>query len=272
MTKKCRVLSIFAILFLVLSVAFLFLVKSLYTRDVFDDFEFEPDYYWADKKADTEKWDFRKTFAGYDYFLYIPPEYKNDRHNEKAKLPLYVLFHGSENKGISLGRYGRMFTDKKIQDIRHGAVLVLLSRGGYYSDCHDTSMLIQNVLLQNECIDKTNVIAFGHSQGAYYVLKLACYEPRLFRAVISGSGYYQITVPELLKVLPIQFYFGISKNDKGIYEQGWKTGKLLARYCRNSVYAEYESRGHFWVEPDDVAPGSGIKFLDWLDQVVNSQR
>lgn len=248
-----------------------FIAKAIYTRKTLGELTFEPDYYWAEEKADTDKWDFRKTYAGYDYFLYIPPEYKNDRHNESLKVPLFVLFHGSENKGISLGRYGRMFTDKKIQSIRPCAVLVLLARCGYYSDCHDTSMLIQNVIIQNECIDKKNIVAFGHSQGAYYAVKLACYEPRLFKAVISGSGYYQITHRELLKVLPIQFWFGLSKNDKGIYEQGCTTGPLLEKFCKNSVYAEYEKRGHFWVELDDVAPGSGRVFLEWLDKVLKEE-
>ena len=93
----------------------------------------------------------------------------------------------------------------------------------------------------------------------------------LFKAVISGSGYYQITHRELLKVLPIQFWFGLSKNDKGIYEQGCTTGPLLEKFCKNSVYAEYENRGHFWVELDDVAPGSGRVFLEWLDKVLKEE-
>lgn len=271
MKRRTRIIFIIAGIVVFLSAALALAVKALYTRRTLGELTFEPDYYWAEEKCETDKWDFRKTYAGYDYFLYIPPEFKDDRHNESAGLPMVVIFHGSESKGISLGRYGRMFTDKKIQDIRHCAVLVLLARCGYYSDCHDTSMLIQNVMIQNECIDRKNVIAFGHSQGAYYAVKLACYEPRLFKAVISGSGYYQITYRELLKVLPIQFWFGISRNDKGIYEQGCTTGPLLQKYCRNSVYAEYEKRGHFWVEPKDVAPGSGEVFLEWLDKVLNEK-
>lgn len=271
MTKKAKSLAVLAGALLVLLASAAFIIKSLYTRKTLGDLVFEPDYYWAEEKADTEKWDFRKTYAGYDYFLYIPPEFKNDRHNENLKVPLFVLFHGSESKGVSLGRYGRMFTDKKIQSIRPCAVLVLLARCGYYSDCHDTSMLIQNVMIQNECIDKKNIIAFGHSQGAYYAVKMACYQPELFKAVISGSGYYQVTFKELLKILPIQFWFGLSKNDKGIYEQGCTTGPLLAKFCRNSVYAEYENRGHFWVELNDVAPGTGEVFLEWLDKVLNEK-
>ncbi|MCQ2249092.1 MAG: prolyl oligopeptidase family serine peptidase [Treponema sp.] len=244
--------------------------KILYTRRTLGELTFEPDYYWADEKCSLDKWDFVKTYAGYDYFLYIPPEFKNDRHNESIKLPMYVLFHGSESKGISLGRYGRMFTDSKIQSLRPCAVLVILARCGYFSDCHDTSMLIQNILLQNECIDKKNIIAFGHSQGAYYAVKLAVFQPELFKAVISGSGYYQLTPWELLKVLPIQFWWGNARNDKGIYEQAWKSGRRVARYCRNSVYAEYEKRGHFWVEANDVDPESGTVFLDWLRQVLEN--
>lgn len=270
MNKKNLSRSILIIVSIVVVASLAVTIKGLYTRRTLDKLEFEPDYYWSDKSVDTGKWDFHKTYAGYDYFLYIPPEYKNDRHNENAKLPMYVLFHGSESKGISLGRYGRMFTDSKIQNLKSSAVLVLLARCGYYSDCHDTSMLIQNVLIQNECIDKKSIIAFGHSQGAYYAVKLACYDPRLFKAVISGSGYYQISRKELLSVLPVQFWWGNAKNDKGIYEQAWKSGRLVSKYCRNSVYAEYESRGHFWVEPNDEDPETGLKFLDWLKKVLES--
>lgn len=270
MSKRAKVLTFFAGTLLVLLVAAAFILKSLYTRRTLGELVFEPDYYWAEEKSDTDKWDFRKTYAGYDYFLYIPPEFKNDRHNESLKVPLVVLFHGSESKGISLGRYGRMWTDKKVQSVRSCAVLVLLARCGYYSDCHDTSMLIQNVIIQNECIDKKNIIAFGHSQGAYYAVKMACYQPELFKAVISGSGYYQVSTKELLKILPMQFWWGNARNDKGIYEQGWESGRRVAKYCRNSVYAEYESRGHFWVEPNDVSP-TGEVFLEWLDKVLNEK-
>ena len=269
MSRKEKISVVLISASVVLLVSAASVLKSLYGRKTLGELVFEPDYYWADKTADTDKWKFVKTFAGYDYFLYVPPEFKNDIHNEQAKLPLFVLFHGSENKGISLGRYGRMFTDRKVQDLRHSAVLVLLARCGYYSDCHDTSMLIQNLLIQNECIDRENIIAFGHSQGAYYAVKLACYEPRLFKAVISGSGYYQVSTKEMLKILPIQFWWGNAKNDKGIYEQAWESGRRVAKYCRNSVYAEYESRGHFWVELDDVDPGTGTVFLEWLDKVLN---
>ena len=42
----------------------------------------------------------------------------------------------------------------------------------------------------------------------------------MFKAVISGSGYYQPSAREVSRVLPVCFYWKISKYDKGIYEQG----------------------------------------------------
>ena len=193
MKTRNKIILITAGVLVFLAGVFALTVKHLYTRKTLGDLVFEPDYYWPEEKSDAGKWKFRKTYAGYDYFLYLPPQYKDDQHNAEAKLPLFVLFHGSYDKGIALGRYGRMFAGQEVQSIRPCAVLVLLARVGYYSDCHDTSMLIQNVLMQNECIDKTSIIAYGHSQGAYYAVKMACYQRELFKAVISGSGYYTVT-------------------------------------------------------------------------------
>ncbi|MBQ0039479.1 MAG: hypothetical protein KBS64_03515, partial [Treponema sp.] len=61
MSGKARVLSVTAGTFLIVVAAAAFIVKSLYARKTLGELTFEPDYYWADKKADTDKWDFRKT-------------------------------------------------------------------------------------------------------------------------------------------------------------------------------------------------------------------
>jgi predicted esterase len=128
--------------------------------------------------------------------------------------------------------------------------------------------MIQNLLMKNECIDRKNIIGFGHSQGAEFVVKLACFEPGLFKAVISGSGYYQPSFRELLRIMPIRFYWKISKYDKGIYEQGYKTGRKLKRFCKDSVNIELESMEHCWVELNDVVPDSDMTFLQWYKKVV----
>lgn len=233
---------------------------------------FDPDYYWVDESSVMEPWMYERIFGGFEYFLYIPPEYRNDRQNEAAKLPLVVTFHGSSSKYISLGRYGRMFIDDRIQSITPCAVLVLYARYDYYATCQDVRLLIHNLLLKNACIDRTNVIAYGHSQGAWFATQMACYDPGLFRAVISGSGYYHMTLRELWRVRNVQFYWGNAQNDAGIYEQAWQTGQRVAKWCKNSIYAEYPKRGHFFVELTDVAPArNGQKetaFLDWFRSVV----
>ncbi len=228
---------------------------------------FDSDYYWADKEFDNSTWFYEHVPAGWEYYLYIPPEYRNDRQNELARLPLVVVFHGANAKASSL-RYGRFFTDDRVQNIRKCAVLVMHSRGDYFSDCHSMSLLIQNILLKNLCIDKTNIIGWGHSQGAKFVLELACYEKALFKAVICGSGYYQPTFAEYVKILPVQFYWKIAIRDKGIYEQGYKTGRRLSRLCRNSVNIELDSPSHFCVELNDKIPGTDRTFLDWFKSVV----
>ena len=227
---------------------------------------FDADYYWPEKSFDDSVWFYEKVPAGFEYYLYIPKKYRDDRHNKDAELPLIVTFHGSNDKYASRGRFGRMFLNPKIQNIKECAVLVLHSRGDYFSDCHDVSLLIQNVILRNECLDKKNIIGFGHSQGAEFVVKLACFEPGLFKGVISGSGYYKPSFFEYLKVLPVSFYWKISKYDRGIYEQGYRTGRILSRICHNSVNVELESREHCWVEIDD--DDGKLSFLEWFEKVL----
>lgn len=267
-TVKKIILVVLAVVAVLVAAAALFLLdKRLHRQSV--ALTFDADYYWTEETFDDSIWFYEKVPAGFEYFLYIPPEYRNDRHNQDAKLPLVITFHGSGAKHESRGQFGRMFISPTIQNIKKCAVLVILARGMYYSDCHDVDLLIQNLLLKNECLDQKNIIGFGHSQGAEFVVKLACFEPGLFKAVISGSGYYQPTFKELLNVMSVRFYWKISKYDKGIYEQGYKTGRILKRYCKDSVNIELESREHCWVELDDKIPDTGRTFLDWFKDAVN---
>ena len=263
-TKIKITIRIFAVLILAAGIVFL-LLKFRKRGDL--TLTFDADYYWNEKSYDDSLWFFEKVPAGFEYYLYIPKKYREDRHNQEAKLPLIVTFHGSNDKFSSRGRFGRMLIDPKIQNIKECAVMVLHSRGDYFSDCHDVSLLIQNLLLKNECIDKKSIIGFGHSQGAEFVVKLACYEPSLFKAVISGSGYYKPSFFEVIKVMPVSFYWKISKYDRGIYEQGYKTGRILRLFCRNSINVELESREHCWVEIDDH--DGDISFLQWFEKVLN---
>lgn len=261
-------------LFLLGTVA-LILRHSLYKRKPMD-FTFDAAYWWAKGSEVESTWKYEEVPAGFCYFLYLPEKYRNDKDNRDAKLPLIVTFHGSDEKGRAT-KYGRIFLDKEFQR-RAGengaAVLSIMSRANYFTDPSSTSLLIQNVCLKNECIDRTNIVAYGFSQGANFVVEMACREPRLFRGVVSGSGFYQMKTSELLTVLPLQFYFATSRNDSGIYEQGSGTGKTCAKHCTNSRYVEYESRGHFFVELKDKTgmknkDGSEETFLDWICGVVN---
>lgn len=260
---------------IIVSGVFLFsalIYKSLYTRKPLE-LNFDAAYFWPQKAYQDQKWKYEELASGYKYFLYLPEKYKNDKDNEAAKLPLIVTFHGSGEKGSALTKMGRRFISDEFQSkiYKEGAaVLVLQSRIDYFTDTHSMSLLLQNILIKNKCIDKSKIVGYGFSQGAKYVVELACAEPSLFKGVISGSGFYQIKLRELIKVLPVSFYSAISENDKGIFEQGNKTGKLCAKFCKNSRYVQYKERYHFWVELTDKT-GSGSETMeDWLIQVVNS--
>lgn len=266
--KRAKKILMIIFLIVLFIAAFFLLWKNLTSRKEMT-LNFDADYYWTEKTFEDSTWSYEKVLAGFEYYLYIPPEYRKDIHNQDLKLPLVITFHGSGSKHEARGKFGRMFINSKIQDIKKCAVLVLCARGEYFSDCYDVCLLIQNLLLKNECIDRKCIIGFGHSQGAEFVVKLACFEPALFKAVISGSGYYQPSAFEVLRILPVQFYWKISKYDKGIYEQGYKTGRILKRFCKDSVNIELESIEHCSVELDDTVPDSDLTFLQWFSKVVN---
>ena len=230
-----------------------FALRSLYARKPLSP-SFDAAYCWADKSLSVGQWLYEELPTGHKYYLYLPEKYRDSADDESAKLPLFVTFHGSGEKYRAL-KYGKIFTDssfqKKIAGGRGAAVLVPLSRIDYFTDAHSMSLLIQNVVLKNKCIDAQNIIGYGFSQGAAFVVELACRNPRLFKVVVSGSGFYRISARELLGVLGVSFYSAISEDDKGIFEQGHTTGKLLGFFCRNSRYVQYKSRRHFFLELKD---------------------
>lgn len=266
---------IIPVVLVALVAAFFFIRAFLYARKQLE-FTFDAAYYWAsdekNSKGSIDSWNYEKLPAGHSYYLYLPPEYREDKDNEDAKLPLIVVFHGSDEKGAALHKYGEPFVredfQKKIYP-KGAAVLVILSRVNYFTDPHSTSLLIQNIALRNKCIDQTNIIGWGFSQGAKFVVELACAEPRLFRAVISGSGFYHITLKELISVMPVCFYSAVSENDKGIFEQGCIVGRLCGKWCKNSRYVQYQNRGHFYVELKDKTGRGDETVMDWLVNIVN---
>lgn len=264
-----KLLIIIAVFFILLALGILS-IRNLYTRK---PLTFTPDaaYLWA---TETQKgvWIYEKLPTGHSYYLYLPEKYRNDKDNETANLPLIVTFHGSCEKGTAVQKMGARFANPDFQKKIYpegAAVLVAISRIEYFTDPHSMSILIQNVALKYKCIDKTNIIGYGFSQGAKFVVELACAEPRLFRGVISGSGFYQISYKELLSVLPVSFYSALSENDSGIFEQGVKTGKLCGRWCHNSRYVQYKTRYHFWVELHDKTGIKDETMEDWLISIVN---
>jgi poly(3-hydroxybutyrate) depolymerase len=232
--------------------------------------EFDGSYYWTEKETYFSPWIYAKVPAGFEYFLYIPSGY--DYSDADAEIPLIVVFHGQSGKYSSLTQLGRQFLKQNFQQAMGGkgcAVLVVLSRIDYHTDPPGTARLIKNILLKYPCIDRTRVAGYGFSQGAAFVVELAANDPSLFKAVISGSGYYEPSAAELIRAMPVCFYTAVSENDAGIFEHGRRTGRRLALFCSNSRYVQYKSRYHFWLEMDD---GSGRKHetvQSWLVSVMN---
>jgi len=225
--------------------------------------------YWPDKKVKSGEWAWCMTPSGIIYNLYIPAAM--DRDDAAPSIPLIVVFHGNGGKGTTKDRFGRLFTDAKIQKLIDGngaAVLAVQSRVEYFSDPHAYARLIKNVAMEHHCIDKTRIAGYGFSQGAAFVQELAMYDCSLFKAVASGSSYYAASLPELFRAARVRFYCATSRNDKGIYEQGHRTGRLLAALCPDSRYVEYEKRGHFFIETADTSGKGDETFAAWLSKAL----
>ena len=275
MNKKIARVAIVAAVVLAIIAALFGVKKYLYSRKPLE-LMFDAAYYFSEEASKSGIWSYEKSYSGHQYYLYLPPQYREDNDNVEAKLPLIVVFHGSDEKGQAF-KYGRIFTGQDFQEKiypKGAAVLLMFSRVNYFTDPHGTSLLIQNVCLKNKCIDKENIIAYGFSQGAKFAAELACAQPRLLKAVVSGSGFYQMSFWEILRVLPIRFYWANSEDDKGIFEQGMPTGRRVARFCKDSRYVQYQTRHHFYVELKDKTglrdKGGGEEtFMDWLCEAVN---
>lgn len=275
MKKKIPCAVIAAAVAIVAAAALFAAIKSLYSRRPLD-LAFDAAYYFSEESSASGVWKYEKSYSGHQYYLYLPPQYRTDNDDPEAKLPLIVVFHGCDEKGQAF-KYGRIFTGEDFQKKIHpkgAAVLLIFSRINYFTDPHGTALLIKNVCIKNKCLDPTNIVGYGFSQGAKFAAEMACAEPSLFRALVSGSGFYQMSAAEIFRVLPIQFYWANSEDDKGIFEQGMPTGRRVARFCKNSRYVQYQSRHHFYVELKDKTgrlnkDGSDETFMDWLCSVVN---
>lgn len=269
--SKTQKITLFVLFFLIAAVLISY-INSLYARRPMT-FTSDAAYSWPKKSVQMDEWTYVELVTGHNYYLYLPEKYRNDKDNEEARLPLIVAFHGSYEKGAAISRVGKRFISPDFQkkiNSQGCAVLVPMSRMDFFSDPHSMSLLIQNVCLKNRCIDKSDIIAFGFSQGAKFAVELACAQPKLFKGVVSSSGFYEIKLFELLDVLDVNFYFALSKNDKGIYEQGVKTAKICSRWCKNSRYVEYENRYHFCAELSDRTGRGSETLEDWICGVADN--
>jgi len=230
--------------------------------------EYDPAYVPSQEVKDGN-WHWCITPAGITYNLYLPEAL--DRDDAKPCIPLIVVFHGSTGKASAKDRLGRLFTDEAIQkkiDADGAAILIVQSRVEYFSDPHGYARLIKNVAMQHHAIDRNRIAGYGFSQGAAFVHELAMSDPSLFRAAATGSSYYSASPRELFRAARVRFYCTTSRDDKGIYEQGHRTGIILSALCPNSRYVEYEKRGHFFIEMKDKTGRGDETFVDWLSRAL----
>ena len=225
--------------------------------------------YWPSSKLVSGEWTWARTPSGIDYNLYIPSGV--DIEDPGAELPLIVVLHGSTGKAISKDRYGRLFTRADAQAAfgpKGAAVIAPQSRIEYYTDPDSYTRFIYNILIAYPCISRNRIALWGHSQGAAFSLELGAAHPGLFRAIAPGSSYYSASPAELFRLARLKVWYATARNDSGIWEQGHRTGRILAAICPDSRYLEYPTRGHFYIENADAYPpgdpGAEETFISWL--------
>ena len=107
--KKKIPCAVIALATAIVAAAALFVaIKSLYSRRPLD-LAFDAAYYFSEESSASGVWKYEKSFSGHQYYLYLPPEYREASDDQSAKLPLIVAFHGSDEKGQAF-KYGRIFT------------------------------------------------------------------------------------------------------------------------------------------------------------------
>ncbi len=92
--KKKIPCAVIALASVVVAAAALFAaIKSLYSRRPLD-LAFDAAYYFSEESSASGVWKYEKSYSGHQYYLYLPPEYRDDSDNPEAKLPLIPTKRG----------------------------------------------------------------------------------------------------------------------------------------------------------------------------------
>ena len=147
--------------------------------------------------------------------------------NSKTKLPLVIVFHGSNVVGndnnSQLGILAKLFATKEIQAKYPAFILApqFPSRSSNYvldksrnvltsvpQSCLTTSLQLIDSLKNTLNIDEKRIYLIGFSMGASSVINALALKPELFAAGISISGIPQFEKVNVLANMPIWLIHG----------------------------------------------------------------
>ncbi|MBB6236234.1 putative peptidase [Pedobacter sp. AK013] len=148
-------------------------------------------------------------------------------HNSKSKLPLVIVFHGSNAVGndnaSQLGILAKLFATREIQAKYLAFVLApqFPSRSSNYvldhnrnlltsvpQPCLTTALQLIDSLKNNLNIDEERIYLIGFSMGASSVINALALKPDVFAAGISISGIPQFNQVNRLANIPIWLIHG----------------------------------------------------------------
>lgn len=203
------------------------------------------------------------TWDGYHYYLYTPDEVDSQT-NGNQKHPLFVVLHGAFGSSNALNTLGVPLKEDAVQNAMKGAyVLVLLSKGDYYTDANRYAAIIQNVISSDKHIDSDNVILYGFSNGAKFSCELMETDNYLFSYALLGGLLYDFKDPSVVKDIPIWLICG-AKDSEPVVESSDAMYLALKKVGCHIMYCKYEDRGHNAVNITEYDSTKKESALDWL--------
>jgi predicted peptidase len=147
------------------------------------------------------------------YLIHLPVGYDNSQ----EKWPLLLYLHGGMGRGNDFKKLYWYQVPKMILEKKYNLPFIVI-----IPQCPDGKMwsnielLAVSELLKNAIgsykVDSTRIYAIGYSMGGNGVLALAYYEPDIFTAIASMSGYYTTWWASKIKNIPLWFFHG-AKDD-----------------------------------------------------------
>lgn len=192
---------------------------------------------------------------GRKYTLRVPDDYDNER-----RYRLILSFHGATGNS---GQVAPSFFG--LWPLSQGTTIFIApdAVNGLWSSATDVE-LVDDILAQVEadlCIDTTQIMLEGFSQGGAMAWTLACSRPRVFRAAVvhSGGGLARPATCQ-----PVAFMSSLGRDESGAAGQTSNSDFFAKQNgCSVVALAQAPSGGHACSDYSGCLTGSPTRWCDY---------